>query len=578
MDIRFQTRGLRLINRVFSSNKQVEPVVPFSPQKPEFQFGGDTGTALPRVTPESVGVSSDTVNSFLKELSQEQTVNLHGILLSRNGKVFCDLDLGLYRGDVWHTTYSMCKSVVSLAIGMLFDEGRLSLDERVTDILETGPINRLTKNGITVKDLLVMSSGVSFNELGAVTETQWKKCFFESVNKFDSGSKFEYNSMNTYMLSRIIKKKTGVGVNEYLEPRLWNPLGISLHPWELSPEGTEKGGWGLYLRREDAAKLGILVLNNGLWQGRRIISEKYLSLAVKSHFNVPVEYGGFNYGHHIWSGRNYESFLFNGMFGQNVVGIPANGIVVAANGGNDEVFQNSRFFDLVEKYFGALTPSEQPENPKAYKRLRATCSQLYAEKRTNKQGFFGRIKRDKLINEVVGTYRLTTQNAKSAGLLPVVLRVVQNNYPKGMKEVSLRKEGDSLLIDFQCGDGIRRITAGLKEAVYTTVDFGGEKYLTGALARVGKNEDGITVITVNCAFCETASQRVMKIFFLPNGKITLTFTETPGEALFERAAEMIIALNSGKILSSLAGKADVEYLRYRIRSTFNPVYQGEKIK
>lgn len=576
MDIVFQTRGLKLINRLFSPNKAVVPAIPFYPQKPEFMGEKPISQPFERVTPESVGVSSETVNTFLTELEGEKSVNMHGITLIRNGKVFCEGDFGLYRSDIWHTTYSMCKTVVGLAIGMLFDEGALSPDDRITDILDAGGIAKLAKGNITVKELLTMSTGISFNELGAVTDADWEKAFFESAARLDAGEKFEYNSMNTYMLSRVIKKVTGVGINEYLENRLWQPLGIDMHPWEVCPKGIEKGGWGLYLRREDAAKLGVLIMDGGVWNGKRIVSEKYISLALRRHKAAPAEYGGFDYGCQIWTGRNYKGFLLNGMFGQNVLGITENGIVIAANGGNDEMFQQSAFFALVEKYFGHLSVSDPlPENKKAYKRLCKTASSLYAEKRTSSDNIFLRIRNDNFLSSVSGeTYRIVSKNRTSASLLPVVLRAVQNNHGAGIKKVIFTKEDDKLHIDFLSPDGVRRITAGLRAGEYTKVDFGGEKYIVGSFARVGKNEDGIYVITLYVSFCETASERVFKFYFTPDDTLRITVSERPGNALFDRAAEMLVS--KGRLLSSLAGKTDADYLRYRINATFNPEYIAQK--
>lgn len=576
MDILFQTRGLRLINRLFSPNKAVTPAIPFYPQKPDFAGGKPISQPFERVTPESVGISSETVNAFLTELAADNSVNMHGIMLFRNGCVFCEGDFGLYRSEIWHTTYSMCKTVVSLAIGMLFDEGALSPDDRLTDILDAGNLAKLSKGGITVKELLTMSTGVYFNELGAVTDTDWEKAFLESITKFDAGERFDYNSMNTYILSLMIKKVTGVGVNEYLESRLWTPLGIDMHPWELCPKGVEKGGWGLYLRREDAAKLGVLIMNGGVWKGKRILSEKYIKLALRHHKVAPPEYGGFDYGCQVWTGRNYKGFLLNGMFGQNVLGITENGIIIVSNGGNDEVFQQSPFFTLVEKYFGHLSVGEKlPENKKAYKKLCRTAANLYGEKRSCRDNLFVRMGSNSFLASISGeTYRLTSKNAVSASLLPVVLRAVQNNHGAGIKKVTFTKEDDKLHIDFLSPDGVRRITAGTRTGEYSKVDFGGEKYIVGGFAKVGKNEDGIHVITLYTAFCETASDRVIKFYFLPEGKMRITFTERPGNVLFDRAAEMLSG--KGKVLSNLAGKTDAEYLRYRINATFNPEYTGEK--
>ena len=97
----------------------------------------------------------------------------------------------------------------------------------------------------------------------------------------------------------------------------------------------------------------------------------------------------------------------------------------------------------------------------------------------------------------------------------------------------------------------------------------------GSFARFGKNEDGVPVLTLNCAFCETASERVIKFYFSEQGKLRITFTERPGVRLFDKALEIVGAVSKNKLLSA-AGKRDLDYLRYRIKATFSPEYTAEQ--
>ena len=118
---------------------------------------------------------------------------------------------------------------------------------------------------MTVRHLLTMSSGCGFKEYGMVLEADWAKAFLDADYAFEPGEKMEYNSMNTYMLAAIVRRKTGEGLMEYLRPRLFEPLGFADVAWETCPLGTEKGGWGMYVRLEDALKLGLVYLNGGVW-------------------------------------------------------------------------------------------------------------------------------------------------------------------------------------------------------------------------------------------------------------------------------------------------------------------------
>ena len=112
---------------------------------------------------------------------------------------------------------------------------------------------------------LIMTSLVQFNERGAVSCNDWVRGFLDSPVNGTAGSKFEYNSMNTYMLSAIVTEITGESLMDYLRPRLFEPLGITRIFWESCPKGITKGGWGLFLCPEDAAKIGQLCLQKGMW-------------------------------------------------------------------------------------------------------------------------------------------------------------------------------------------------------------------------------------------------------------------------------------------------------------------------
>lgn len=578
MDIVFLSRGAKLISRVFSSNRRTVPAIPFVPQKPHPISDSEDYRFFERVTPEKVGISSKTVRDFLRDLSLDKTVNLHGITMLKDGKVFCECDIGMYSGEIYHATFSMCKTIVGLAVGMLFDEGKISLDDSITDLLGTSGIGRISKKNLTVRHLLTMSSGVSFNELGAVTETDWEKAYMESSLKFSGGDEFEYNSMNTYILSLIVARVSGISLNNFLLPRLWKPLEIDIHPWETCPKGVEKGGWGLYLRREDAAKIGVLIMNGGVWRGKRLISEKYITHATRRQKGCPKDYGGFDYGYQMWSGREYESFLLNGMFGQNVLGIKKNGIIIVCNGGNDELFQQSGFFDKVQKYFSALD-TDRPLKPniKNWVLLRSELKKISKTGVTAVKNPFLRLKNKFFLNTVSGSeYLLTSKNAVSASLLPVMLRIVQNNYAEGIEKISFLFEEDTLHTDFYTPFGKYRVSAGISAPVYGTLDFCGEEYTVGAFARAGKNEDGIWVITLKLAFCETPSEKTIKFFFLSDGDMRITFTERPGPRLARRFTDLLNAAVKNRFITGIAGKGDKEYIKHKMNSTFEPEYTAVK--
>jgi CubicO group peptidase (beta-lactamase class C family) len=112
---------------------------------------------------------------------------------------------------------------------------------------------------MTVRHLLTMSSGVGFSEAGSVTEYEWTKAFFDGRLSFAPGDNFAYNSMNSYILAKIVVRRTGLSLTDFINTRIFRPMGITNFFLEKGPEGVEKGGWGVHLSAESWAKLGIMM-------------------------------------------------------------------------------------------------------------------------------------------------------------------------------------------------------------------------------------------------------------------------------------------------------------------------------
>ena len=281
MDIAIQMRSIELMLKFLKHDLKNVPSYGYALQKRQLPEA-KAPKPLPRSTPEAEGIRSDAVLRFYEAVSAEaDSIAAHAVLVMRHGKVIAEGAWAPYRLDVPHMLYSMSKSVTGTAVGIAVDEGLLSLEERLTDLfpeLVTPTQAKVIKN-MTVRHLLTMSTGCRFNEIGSMLDENWAKMFLESLPKFEPGTAFEYNSLNTYMLAAILARRTGQTLVDYLRPRLFEPLGIERFQWETCPQGVEKGGWGLSLTLEDAAKLGQLYLNRGVWEGKRIFSEAWADAA-----------------------------------------------------------------------------------------------------------------------------------------------------------------------------------------------------------------------------------------------------------------------------------------------------------
>ena len=387
MNLNAVNRSVTLLSRLFDPAKPTQAYLAPTMGKPMFP-------ELPapyflRAEPEEEGVSSAATAEFLRKLHKNPDLRMHGITILHNGRIICEASFGAQDVRIPKYTFSACKSIVSLCIGILCGDGKLSTDEKLTDIFSdrVTAVAKMRLGNLSVEDLLTMRTGILFNELESQTDEDWIRGFLNSAITGEPGITFSYNSLNTYMLAAILCRKTGMTLSQFAGQRLFAPLGITDYFWETCPAGIEKGGWGLYLRQEDMAKLATLVLHGGRWNpdpqsgktsivtppaspenaetsndthnsvcsDTQIIPEDYLKNALTAHAEAPKDYGDFDYGYQIWVSRKDRprAWLFNGMLGQNVLIYPDTDTILVSNAGNDELFQTSPYYRIAEDYFAA---------------------------------------------------------------------------------------------------------------------------------------------------------------------------------------------------------------------------------
>lgn len=154
---------------------------------------------------------SGAIERFYKTIeAQADTTACHAITILRHGKVIAEGAYAPYRLEVPHMLYSMSKSVTGLAVGIACDEGYLDINERLVEIFPEYVTNSNAKilKAHTLRHLLTMSSGIRFNEVGSGLDENWMKMFMQSVPKFEAGTEFDYNSLNSYVLAAAVVKRT----------------------------------------------------------------------------------------------------------------------------------------------------------------------------------------------------------------------------------------------------------------------------------------------------------------------------------------------------------------------------------
>jgi CubicO group peptidase (beta-lactamase class C family) len=337
---------------------------------------------LPRSTPEREGVASSAVLSFV-QAADTGIDAMNSFMLVRHGRVVAEGWWGPYAPTTPHILYSLSKSFTSTAIGLAIAEGKLSIDDPVLKFFpdEAPAEPSVNLRAMRVRDLLRMVTGHQTEAalFGAVDSSMrsasWVKRFFAHPVAFKPGTHFLYNSPATYMLSAIVQKSTGQTVNDYLTPRLYEPLGIAKPAWVSSPEGINAGAYGLSVRTEDIAKLGQLYLQHGKWQGKQIIPEAWVAEATArqtSNGSAPTSDWDQGYGYQFWQSRH--GFRGDGAFGQYMLILPQYDAVVAITSG---VRDMQAVMNLVwDKLLPGMQPHALGENVAAQRALKGKLASL----------------------------------------------------------------------------------------------------------------------------------------------------------------------------------------------------------
>ncbi|MBQ8501971.1 MAG: serine hydrolase [Bacteroides sp.] len=280
---------------------------------------------LPRATPESVGISSKTIIALFDSAMALPKTEIHSLLVLRHGKVVGELYPRPFAAQYRHTMYSCSKTFVAAAIGLAIDENRLRLTDRVAAFFPEHLPDTITPYlaDMTVRDLLVMASGIKPDWNMRNITTDWIRTFLAKPVK-QPGIEFQYDSMVTYMLSAIVQKVTGMTMLDYLKLKLFDPMHITEVAWELSPEGINTGGWGLHIQSESLAKFGLLLLNEGRWEGRQLLSASW----VKEMTSLQMEREGEDYGYQTWLCEYPGAVRADGALGQFVIMVPEKDMVI----------------------------------------------------------------------------------------------------------------------------------------------------------------------------------------------------------------------------------------------------------
>lgn len=341
-------------------------------------------------TPESVGISSEGILRLIDAMYlQEEGREIHGFMIIRNKKIVAEGSF-LPFTDEQHVIHSCSKAFVSTAIGFAQDEGLLSVDDPILKYLSDLAPSTVTPelSRLTIRHLLTMSNGheinVFFRPHHEGLPEKLKRDFMAAPFKCEPGTKFAYENTNTYMLTEIIRRVSGVDLIDYLRPRLFDKL--SINPFYYTDaDGMFVGYGGMRMTREALARLGQFYLDGCTWNGERLLSEEWAREATRFHIatgsqtstpgTAPVKATDWNQGYafQMWRGQ-HNSFRFCGAYGQICACYPDKNLIFCVNSGSTQTIQEV----LTAFYDNVLLPIKDvlPENPDAHKKLIERCESL----------------------------------------------------------------------------------------------------------------------------------------------------------------------------------------------------------
>ncbi len=339
--------------------------------------------SLPRSIPESEGVSSQDIITFLDSAAAGKH-EFHSFMFLRHGKVIAEGWWNPYGPELKHTLNSASKSFTSTAIGFAISEKKISLDDKVATFFPEYLPDTISVflSQLRIRDLLSMTTGQK-REAMLSGDDIWIKSFLAMPFFNEPGSTYRYSSVASYMLSAIITKVTGQKVIDYLTPRFFEPLGIEAMDWETDAYGINTGGWGLRLKTEDLAKFGQFYLQKGKWNGRQLLPKKWIEEAtsVKIYQNPEMTQskrdsshdGVQGYCYQFWRARN-NSYQANGANGQFVLVMPDKDAVVIFTADSPDMWGE---LDMVWKYlYPGIQDKALPQNENSSNELKQRLTSL----------------------------------------------------------------------------------------------------------------------------------------------------------------------------------------------------------
>ncbi|MER5407380.1 serine hydrolase domain-containing protein [Streptomyces sp. NPDC002769] len=302
---------------------------------------------LPVSTPAAQGVDAAGVHAFLDAVEAAPDIEPHSLMLLRHGHVVASGWWAPYAPDRLHLLYSLSKSFTSTAAGFAVAEGLVRLDDPVISYFPEfeAEITDPRSRSMLVRHVASMASGhlgETFEAAARVDRKEIVRGFLLVPPDQEPGTVFAYNQPATYTLASIVQRVTGQSLTEYLRPRLLDPLGIGETAWLQRPAGRDLGFSGLHAATDAIARLGQFYLQDGVWDGERLLPSWWITEATREQIptadGTAVDAGSDwqrGYGFQFWMGRH--GYRGDGAFGQFCVVLPEQDVVIATTAATENM-------------------------------------------------------------------------------------------------------------------------------------------------------------------------------------------------------------------------------------------------
>src|SRR5579883_225201 len=296
-------------------------------------------TELPQVWPEQVGVDSGKLVDLSKWI-RDSKFDIRSLVVVKDGKIaFERYSSGLTR-DNNYELYSITKAATAILAGDLIDEGKISLDSSVKEVLQKSRPDLkdalADKGNVKLRNVLNMTTGLRYdfkppNDPIYYEAPDRLKLAATTTPELEPGKVFQYMDVNPILATAMLTAAAGQKLEDYADEKLFKPLGMKHAAWQRADQkGLVSGGWGLRLRAVDMARLGMLALQDGRWEGKQVAPAAWVK-SMTTGQSTPF------FGYYWWvnniveggvDGGSQPEFDTMGFKGQNIVVLPKYNAVV----------------------------------------------------------------------------------------------------------------------------------------------------------------------------------------------------------------------------------------------------------